>query len=1033
MTRILRIVGVVLLLWGISTTASGQNIKYWFDEDDARAIVTSSRHFNANVKGLQPGLHALHVQAIGQDGRASVPVKRYFVRTLSSQGQSRYWFDGDEQQAQSTLMSGSFSIDVSTLPDGFHTFHLQTTDGDWRTAVVSRPFVKVPALNLIDHLTCVCHIDGEEFMREELPATGGIVNWPLDVNDVKQGLHKLQVQVLMPDGKLTSSYDAWFIRTATVNEYRQLQLMWTVDDGLYSGQTNTQLASEGNAYHIDLDVASLREGLHKLSYYLSDGTGVQTETHTAFFLKVPEGGNGITAYDIWVNDLDGEMQSVSLSKPVNPLRLTETIDVGRQPLRTKSFHFCITSDNRAMMFAKNQLHLRFHNKAGRSTETVCDYIDPEVSQQVETIGDLLSEPNHTRNKPADDEVHWYKICMNPGDSLTLRSSRQCMFDVFTPNGEVVYHAQAEATTRFGGFEAADSTTYYIALHDMTTNGNYTLDYVYSRWITPDLTVKMAAIPAPTTITEGEQTTLIVSRNRMTQAAATINLSCDQPDRFRLPARVKIPAGKDSVAVSIQTVDDERYNKPTLVTFTVGAQRHNDGTMQLSIVDNELPMNVTEWNTLKTWYAHHEGNAWKQKWEFGNTPAETDSLYGVLMRDSHVKAIHLSNNNLSGRLQDGMLQLSQLRELDLSHNSLSGNVATIVQGCPSLTKLNASYNHFSELTPAMPATITELLIDHQTIDEQLTLSSIYADRADAVPSILCYRHGLQPAYSDEISLGLSNNDGWRAQLNASNDYWRVASNQRAVYRQQSNQSVTAIDTRQGHQMEMVVDFNMGDVNFDYDFNVADLQHTINFAMDDNLAGVYNFTAANLMTDDVVNVLDIVQLVNLLLSPRTSALHLSPSTPPRVSSAHDGSAWLTIRDGKLILTAMQPVAAIDIVLSKHPGQHIQWALRSDGYQLSSREGEGQVHFIHYSFSGKMIPAGETVLATIDGEPSEVMRVMMVDKDAQPIAVADDSATPTGVNEMPNSEVDDHYYTPEGIRVNKPARGVYIKRGKKYVSSK
>jgi hypothetical protein len=105
------------LLCGISTTASGQKIKYWFDEDDARAIVTSSRHFKANVKGLQPGLHSLHVQAIGQDGRASVPVKRYFVRTLSSQGQSRYWFDGDEQQAQSTLMSGSFSIDVSTLPD----------------------------------------------------------------------------------------------------------------------------------------------------------------------------------------------------------------------------------------------------------------------------------------------------------------------------------------------------------------------------------------------------------------------------------------------------------------------------------------------------------------------------------------------------------------------------------------------------------------------------------------------------------------------------------------------------------------------------------------------------------------------------------------------------------------------------------------------------------------------------------------------------------------------------------------------------
>ena len=83
--------------------------------------------------------------------------------------------------------------------------------------------------------------------------------------------------------------------------------------------------------------------------------------------------------------------------------------------------------------------------------------------------------------------------------------------------------------------------------------------------------------------------------------------------------------------------------------------------------------------------------------------------------------------------------------------------------------------------------------------------------------------------------------------------------------------------------------------------------------------------------------------------------------------------------------------------------------------------------------MIPAGETVLATIDGESTEVLRVMMVDKEAQPIAVADDSATPTGISEMQNAEVDDHYYTPEGIQVSTPSRGVYIKRGKKFVSSK
>ena len=39
-------------------------------------------------------------------------------------------------------------------------------------------------------------------------------------------------------------------------------------------------------------------------------------------------------------------------------------------------------------------------------------------------------------------------------------------------------------------------------------------------------------------------------------------------------------------------------------------------------------------------------------------------------------------------------------------------------------------------------------------------------------------------------------------------------------------------------------------------------------------------------------------------------------------------------------------------------------------------------------------------------------------------------TGIDEITSAKDDGYYYTLSGVRVDKPAKGVYIRNGKKYI---
>ena len=102
---------------------------------------------------------------------------------------------------------------------------------------------------------------------------------------------------------------------------------------------------------------------------------------------------------------------------------------------------------------------------------------------------------------------------------------------------------------------------------------------------------------------------------------------------------------------------------------------------------------------------------------------------------------------------------QLTSLDISHNEIKGNIGELGRMFPNLVTLNASYNLIEDVTPALPGTLTNFNVSHQTITRQLTLSDLSAGRdrlAEVAPTVLLYRHGTTPTYDSEFNMTL--NDG-----------------------------------------------------------------------------------------------------------------------------------------------------------------------------------------------------------------------------------------------------------------------------------
>lgn len=529
----------------IARGQTGFDYRYWYDNDYSTMrqghSATGKWQVDAEMDGLSESLHAIHLQVIDSKGVESAPVTRFFLKMRdTSVKQGYYWFDGDRTAQQlSGQVQGIFTIDVSKLTEGFHTFYYQVEGKDgslsaivsrsfykvvvpesaryrcWvdddpatmttgkytgapvlvdisqisegyhimrvqieditPSAVVSRPFVKIPQTEGVEYLKCLCVVDDKLYKEENVSSSGGIINWNFDVSSLPQGFHRMQIQVITPSGAATSTYDAYFLRTTTDEEMADMKCVYAID----GNEFNTEAGRMNNgAFHCDLNVAHLSDGLHRIVYMLTNGKGVETKTQTQFFVKTPVGGNGIMEYRYWLNDSTNQTHVVRLDKRTNPYKLISLLPVEKHPIRSSLFQFELP-DGKPTLYAKNDIHIRFYDVAGRFVDGTEQFVDYQTKQEVKDITPINNGDHKTVQTPGKDEIHWFKFYAEEGDTVTFRNDQAATLQVFSPEGKEIYSAQGSTSVKYGGCHTWQDGTYYVALHDVTgSKPNISLDFTH---------------------------------------------------------------------------------------------------------------------------------------------------------------------------------------------------------------------------------------------------------------------------------------------------------------------------------------------------------------------------------------------------------------------------------------------------------------------------------------------------------------------------------------------------------------------------
>ena len=439
-------------------------------------------NMNLDANSLSEGLHQIQLQIITETGILSGIYNGFFFRVPTQEEYNQFtclcYVDGELFSQEKISAEGSLlylDLDVNGLAEGIHRIQLQViTKTGVTSSIYNGVFLRVPTQEEYGQFACMCYIDGEFFSQEKFLVEGGLLNMNFDTNSLSEGLHRIQLQVITESGIISGVYNGFFIRVSTSKELSNYSCMYVLDDDTEAHKVS--LLASDETCHFDIDMSMLSDGLHHISYFLSSDKGATSSPVTRFFIKSPIGGTAIARYQYWLNDDAEHMKTVTLPEAQNPFKLISLLPIEKVPLRSRLFHFEV-KDGKPMMYAKNDIHFRFHDKSGRWVDADKQYVDFSVKQEVEPVDEL--QATQTFPKVAENDIRWYTMQVAPGDTAAFKLSQAATLQVFAPSGKEVFKTSESASVQWAGIHTWEDGTYYVAVHDVTgSRSNMTLDYMH---------------------------------------------------------------------------------------------------------------------------------------------------------------------------------------------------------------------------------------------------------------------------------------------------------------------------------------------------------------------------------------------------------------------------------------------------------------------------------------------------------------------------------------------------------------------------
>lgn len=441
---------------------------------------------------------------------------------------------------------------------------------------------------------------------------------------------------------------------------------------------------------------------------------------------------------------------------------------------------------------------------------------------------------------------------------------------------------------------------------------------------------------------------------------------------------------------------------------------------------------SEWEALQALYNSLNGENWKSQWDFTVGKSAVRNLHGVTVSDGHITSLTLAGNNLSGTFPAESFALPYLKTLNLSQNALSGDVGLVSDYFPALETLNLQQNNFAQMSKPLSETLSSVNLSDmhtgQTIE--LNLAEVTAETLrKAIPQIALYNRSAND-FSNSMYFNMNDGNPWKVAVTEDNGGIALHRlyNSTYEYHGQSGAVLPAY-TQNGYTTYFCVkfEFPQGDIDFDGSVTASDLQAEINYAFNQSTSSIFNFTAADTYTDNFINVQDVVCLVNILIGEEEDNMSDTPDTKARTDIAsfarkrvascktENAEAFVYVSSGKLMLHSEKEVAALDLHLDIDGKAN--WHFAELGMMQSTRNN----HAVAYSLTGNTIPAGETILADIDGV-ARVNYASLSDLEANKIKVAI-NANATSMFHIAKADEENAIFSIKGITTSQTSRGINI----------
>lgn len=238
-----------------------------------------------------------------------------------------------------------------------------------------------------------------------------------------------------------------------------------------------------------------------------------------------------------------------------------------------------------------------------------------------------------------------------------------------------------------------------------------------------------------------------------------------------------------------------------------------------------------------------------------------------------------------------------------------------------------------------------------------------------------------------------------------------------------------------ELTISLGYMAGDANGDGTVNVTDVMLAVNYILghENNL---FIFGNADVNKDNKVNVTDVMSIVNIILSKTNAA------APQNARMAVGDQLRLDMKDRHctLHLSSTEPYTGCQLLVCLPEGCELKkaWLNSQCGAQHSltfSNLGNGLYRMLVYSMEGKLLSTTDTPLLElmIDGDYAKgitVTDILFTNRHFETVVLPDAGNIATGISNTVTNTGEVKTYDTQGIEVETPVKGVYIKNGKKVV---